>query len=58
MNADEIKAALGLEPPNGPTAPAAVVERLAEEVDSKWLLEILGLPATADVGFPTDGALH
>ena len=111
MNADEIKAGLGVELPDGPTAPATVVESLAEvgesglmamssgrffgwvvggtlpaalaadwtvsawdqnsasriatpttaaveEIASKWLLEILGLPATADVGFPTDGELH
>lgn len=110
MNADEIKAALGLELPAGPTSPAAVVERLAEvgesglmamssgrffgwvvggtlpaalgadwlvsawdqnsasriatpttaaveEIAAKWLLEILGLPATADVGFPTGGTM-
>ena len=110
MNADEIKAGLGLELPKGPTAPAAVVERLAqvgenglmamssgrffgwvvggtlpaalgadwlvsawdqnsatriatpttaavEEIASKWLLEILGLPASADVGFPTGGTM-
>ena len=110
MNADEIKAALGLELPDGPTSPAAVVERLAEvgesglmamssgrffgwvvggtlpaalgadwlvsawdqnsasriatpttaaveEIASKWLLEILGLPPTADVGFPTGGTM-
>ena len=110
MNADEIKVGLGLELPDGPTDPAAVVERLAEvgesglmamssgrffgwvvggtlpaalgadwlvsawdqnsasriatpttaaveEIASKWLLEILGLPATADVGFPTGGTM-
>ena len=28
-----------------------------EEIASKWLLEILGLPATADVGFPTGGMM-
>ena len=28
-----------------------------EEIASKWLLEILGLPVTADVGFPTGGMM-
>lgn len=28
-----------------------------EEIASKWLLEILGLPFTADVGFPTGGMM-
>ena len=28
-----------------------------EEIASKWLLEILGLPSTADVGFPTGGMM-
>jgi glutamate/tyrosine decarboxylase-like PLP-dependent enzyme len=28
-----------------------------EEIASKWLLEILGLPANADVGFPTGGMM-
>ena len=28
-----------------------------EEIASKWLLELLGLPATADVGFPTGGMM-
>lgn len=109
-NADEIKAALGLELPDGPTDPSLVVEKLAdvgeaglmamgsgrffgwviggvlpaalaadwlvstwdqnsgirvatpttaatEEIAAKWLLEILGLPSTADVGFPTGGMM-
>ncbi len=29
----------------------------AEEIASKWLLDILGLPPTADVGFPTGGMM-
>ena len=33
MKADEIEAALGLELSDGPTAPATVVKRLAEEID-------------------------
>ncbi len=28
-----------------------------EEIAAKWLLEILGLPGTADVGFPTGGMM-
>ena len=28
-----------------------------EEIASQWLLEILGLPSTADVGFPTGGMM-
>jgi glutamate/tyrosine decarboxylase-like PLP-dependent enzyme len=28
-----------------------------EEIAGKWLLEILGLPASADVGFPTGGTM-
>lgn len=28
-----------------------------EEIAAKWLLEILGLPSTADVGFPTGGMM-
>jgi len=28
-----------------------------EEIAAQWLLEILGLPATADVGFPTGGMM-
>jgi len=28
-----------------------------EEIASRWLLEILGLPLTADVGFPTGGMM-
>jgi glutamate/tyrosine decarboxylase-like PLP-dependent enzyme len=110
MNADEIKTALGLELPNGPTTPASVVDKLAEigesglmamssgrffgwviggtlpaalgadwlvsawdqnsasriaspttaaveEIAAKWILEVLGLPMTADVGFPTGGTM-
>lgn len=30
---------------------------VVEEIASKWLLEILGLPSTADVGFPTGGMM-
>ncbi len=28
-----------------------------EEIAAKWLLDLLGLPATADVGFPTGGMM-
>ncbi len=109
-NADEIKIALGMSLPVGPTDPTAVVEKLAiigrpglmsmpsgrffgwviggtlpaalgsdwlvsawdqnngmrtatpttaaiEEIAAAWLLEILGLPKSAVVGFPTGGMM-
>ena len=42
---------------NSATRVATPTTAAAEEIASQWLLEILGLPATADVGFPTGGMM-
>lgn len=42
---------------NGATRVATPTTAAVEEIASKWLLEVLGLPATADVGFPTGGMM-
>ena len=42
---------------NSPSRIATPTTAAAEEIAAKWLLDILGLPATADVGFPTGGMM-
>ncbi|MDP1719840.1 MAG: aminotransferase class V-fold PLP-dependent enzyme [Candidatus Nanopelagicaceae bacterium] len=42
---------------NSATRFATPTTAAVEEIASKWLLEILGLPSTADVGFPTGGMM-
>ncbi len=42
---------------NSPTRIATPTTAAAEEIAAKWLLDILGLPTTADVGFPTGGMM-
>ena len=42
---------------NSPSRIATPTTAAVEEITSKWLLEILGLPSTADVGFPTGGMM-
>lgn len=42
---------------NGATRVATPTTAAVEEIAAKWLLEILGLPLTADVGFPTGGMM-
>lgn len=42
---------------NGATRIATPTTAAAEEIASMWLLDILGLPSTADVGFPTGGMM-
>ena len=42
---------------NGATRVATPTTAAVEEIATKWLLEILGLPLTADVGFPTGGMM-
>lgn len=42
---------------NGATRIVTPTAAAVEEIAAKWLLEILGLPSTADVGFPTGGMM-
>jgi glutamate/tyrosine decarboxylase-like PLP-dependent enzyme len=42
---------------NGASRIATPTTAAVEEIASKWLLDILGLPSTADVGFPTGGMM-
>ena len=42
---------------NSPSRIATPTTAAAEEIAAKWLLDILGLPSTADVGFPTGGMM-
>jgi glutamate/tyrosine decarboxylase-like PLP-dependent enzyme len=42
---------------NGATRVATPTTAAVEEIAAKWLLEILGLPLTSDVGFPTGGMM-
>ena len=42
---------------NSPSRIATPTTAAAEEIAASWLLDILGLPATADVGFPTGGMM-
>ena len=42
---------------NSPSRIATPTTAAAEEIAAEWLLDILGLPASADVGFPTGGMM-